>query len=94
MTDDYQAEVNRILFEAIERAASYTHRVTADEADAIQSEALTAINAAFEKYVIGEDLEFADEGDAHGAIKAIEKQAVNEKLAEQRSIIRKEKKDV
>ena len=91
MTDDYQAEVNRILFEAIERAASYTHRVTADEADAIQSEAFTAINAAVEKYVIGEDEYHVDTVLGRKFESNREMTGRNHFRAEQRSIIRKEK---
>lgn len=41
--------IDEVLFEAIEAAASYTHRVTADEADQIQAEALAQIQQLLEE---------------------------------------------
>lgn len=43
MTTDSTQELDEILFEAIEAAATYTHNVTAEEADYIQNKTKQAI---------------------------------------------------
>lgn len=44
-------ELDNILFEAIESAASYTHKVTAEEADYIQEQAKQSIKSLFQEIV-------------------------------------------
>jgi len=44
-------ELDEILFEAIEASASYTHKVTAEEADYIQAKAKQAIQVLIDKEV-------------------------------------------
>lgn len=52
MTDNTQ-ELDVILFEAIEAAATYTHNVTAEEADYIQNKAKQAITDWHNKQIEG-----------------------------------------
>ena len=54
---NYNERLDEALFEAIESAATYTHNVTAEEADHIQERAKQAILRWVADEIIGEDEE-------------------------------------